>query len=93
MRIKRLPLPRFSGPKLEPFRGTATADIEFIAFIGHDEDMDSKVWKVRIDDKLYALKVVSTFPPFTCLGDPVTNSDCNQSFAVFLSELEVPQSY
>lgn len=60
MGIKRLPLPRVPGPKLEPFQGTATADIEFIAFIGSDEDMDSKVWKVRIDGKVYVLKVVST---------------------------------
>lgn len=60
MEIKRLPLPRVPGPKLEPFQGTATADIEFIAFIGNDEDMDSKVWKVRIEGKVYVLKVVST---------------------------------
>lgn len=60
MGIKRLPLPRVPGPKLEPFQGTATADIEFIAFIGNDEDMDSKVWKVRIKGRVYVLKVVST---------------------------------
>lgn len=59
MGIKRPPLPRIPGPKLEPFRGTATADIEFIAFIGNEQDMDSKVCKVRIDGKVYALKVVS----------------------------------
>lgn len=62
MRIERLPLPRIPGPKLEPFRGTATADIEFIEFIGNDEDLDSKVWKVRIDGKVFALKVVSVTP-------------------------------
>lgn len=76
MGIKRLPLPRIPGPKLEPFRGTATADIEFIAFIGNDEDMDSKVWKVRINGEVYVLKVVSTpqlhlsDPPNTRLYDP-----------------------
>ncbi|KAL2277498.1 hypothetical protein FJTKL_15415 [Diaporthe vaccinii] len=57
MRIEGLRLPRIPGPKLEPFRGTATADIEFIEFIGNGEDMDSKVWKVRIDGKVFALKV------------------------------------
>lgn len=62
MGVKRLPLPRVPGPKLEPFQGTATADIEFIAFIGSNEDMDSKVWKVRIDGKIWALKVVSVTP-------------------------------
>ena len=54
-----LPLPRVRGPKLKPFRGTASADIEFIEFIGSDKDLDSKVWKVRIDGKIYALKIVS----------------------------------
>jgi hypothetical protein len=38
--------------------GTATADIEFIGLIGNDEDMDSKVWKVRIVGKVLALEVV-----------------------------------
>lgn len=56
---KRLPLPRCPGPKLEPFRGTASVDIEFIEFIGSGNDMDSKVWKVRVDGKIYALKIVS----------------------------------
>lgn len=47
------------GPWLEPFRGTATADIEFIELLSSEEDFDSKVWKVRIDEQFYALKVVS----------------------------------
>lgn len=54
-----LPLPRISGPKLNPFRGTATADIEFIRYIGSEDDLDSKVWKISIDGKYYALKIVS----------------------------------
>jgi hypothetical protein len=64
MRIEELRLPRIPGPKLEPFRGTTTADIEFIEFIGNGEDMDSKFWKVRIDGKVFILKVVSVFPHF-----------------------------
>ncbi|KAK2605064.1 hypothetical protein N8I77_007940 [Diaporthe amygdali] len=56
---KILPLPRLRGPKLQPFRGTASADIEFIEFIGSDEDMGSKVWKVHIDGSVYALKIFS----------------------------------
>lgn len=57
--IPPLPLPRVSGPKLDPFRGTATADLEFIRFVGGEDDVDSKVWKVSIDGKYYALKIVS----------------------------------
>lgn len=54
-----LPLPRIGGPKLDPFRGTATADLKFIRFVGGEDDVDSKVWKVSIDGKYYALKIVS----------------------------------
>lgn len=54
-----LALPLFAGPKLVQFRGTATADIEFIRFVGGEDDFDSKVWKVRIDGKYYALKIGS----------------------------------
>lgn len=57
--IPPLPLPRIRGPKLEPFRGTATADLEFIRYIGSEEDVDSKVWKVKVDGEYYALKIVS----------------------------------
>lgn len=58
-----LPLPRAHGPKLEPFRGTASADLEFLAFLGNEKDVDSKVWKVRIDKNIYALKIVGRAPP------------------------------
>lgn len=54
-----LPLPRIGGPKLQPFGGIATADIEFTRFVGGEDDVDSKVWKVSIDSKYYALKIVS----------------------------------
>lgn len=54
-----LPLPRIGGPKLDPFLGTATADLEFIHFVGGEDDVDSKVWKVSIDGEYYALKIVS----------------------------------
>ena len=53
------PLPLLGGPKLGPFRGTATADIEFIWEVGDEDNLDSKVWKVIIDGKYYALKIVS----------------------------------
>lgn len=52
-----LPLPRIRGPKLGPLRGTAEADLEFIRYVGSETDVDSKVWKVRLDDKYYALKI------------------------------------
>lgn len=48
------------GPKLEPFQGTASADIRFERFLGSNKDLDSKVWRVRIDGRNYALKIVST---------------------------------
>lgn len=57
-----LPFPRAHGPRLEPFRGAASADVEFLAFLGNDKDVDSKVWKVRIDKNIYALKIVSRAP-------------------------------
>jgi hypothetical protein len=58
-----LPLPQIKGPKLEPFRGTANVDLEFVRYIGSEDDVDSKVWKVRVDDKYYALKIVSQRRP------------------------------
>ncbi|KAH8756245.1 kinetochore Sim4 complex subunit FTA2-domain-containing protein [Diaporthe sp. PMI_573] len=52
-----LPLPRVQGPKLEPFRGTASAEIQFLQFLGTAKDLDSRVWKVRIGSNIYALKI------------------------------------
>lgn len=63
MTVLPLPLPRVPGPRLEPYRGTASADVEFLAFLGNEKDLDSKVWKVRIDQNIYALKIVSRAPP------------------------------
>lgn len=64
-----LPLPRIKGPKLEPFRGTANAELEFVRYIGSEDDVDSKVWKVKVDDKYYALKIVSERrPSYSLLG-------------------------
>lgn len=54
-------VPRLPGPKLSPFTPTGYADIEFIKELGKPaEDMDSFVWKVRIDGmpSCYALKMV-----------------------------------
>ncbi|KAK7699882.1 hypothetical protein SLS64_011312 [Diaporthe eres] len=45
------------GPKLEPFRGTASADIRFERFLGSSQDLDSKVFRVSIDGRTYALKI------------------------------------
>lgn len=47
-----LPLPRIKGPKLEPFRGTANVELEFVRYIGSEEDVDSRVWKVKVGDNL-----------------------------------------
>lgn len=54
-----MPLPDMEGPKLEPFRGTASADIKFERSLGSSKDLDSKVWRVCIDGGTYALKIVS----------------------------------
>ncbi|KAG7291192.1 hypothetical protein NEMBOFW57_001204 [Staphylotrichum longicolle] len=64
-------LPRLPGPKLAPFTPTAYADIEFIKELGKpSEDMDSFVWKVRINGmpSFYALKMLylDYFDPFNC---------------------------
>ena len=55
-------LPQLPGLKFAPFTPTAYADIEFIEELGNPaEDMDSFVWKVRINgaEPYYALKLVS----------------------------------
>ncbi|KAK4147595.1 kinetochore Sim4 complex subunit FTA2-domain-containing protein [Dichotomopilus funicola] len=45
-----VPLPCVPGPKLAPFTRTAYADdIEFIQFLGRENDVDSLVWKVKIN--------------------------------------------
>lgn len=67
-----LPLPRVLGPKLEPFKGTATAEIEFLQFLGSPQDVDSRVWKVRIGDDIYALKIVSQYLPSIVLSSSST---------------------
>lgn len=54
-----LPLPRVPGPKLAPFTPTARADIEFVEFLGREDDVDSQVWKVEINGAgFFALKMV-----------------------------------
>jgi hypothetical protein len=53
------PLPAVTGPKLAPFTPTAHADIEFIEFLGRENDKDSLVWKVDINGAgPFALKMV-----------------------------------
>ncbi|KAL2192230.1 kinetochore Sim4 complex subunit FTA2-domain-containing protein [Corynascus similis CBS 632.67] len=44
-----VPLPRVPGPKLAPFTPNAHADIEFVEFLGRENDVDSLVWKVKIN--------------------------------------------
>ncbi|KAK3985285.1 kinetochore Sim4 complex subunit FTA2-domain-containing protein [Cladorrhinum sp. PSN332] len=54
-------LPDVPGPKLPPFTPTGFAEIEFLEFLGNEEDADSNVWKVNIklndEWKVYALKM------------------------------------
>lgn len=51
-----VPLPRVPGPKLAPFTPNARADIEFVEFLGRANDVDSQVWKVKINGALFSLK-------------------------------------
>ncbi|KAL2195943.1 kinetochore Sim4 complex subunit FTA2-domain-containing protein [Corynascus similis CBS 632.67] len=75
------PLPRVPGPKLTPFTPDAQAHIEFVEFLGRENDVDSLVWKVTINGAgHFALKVfyfrhcplanpqlyVEYFDPFNC---------------------------
>lgn len=56
-----LPLPRCEGPKLEPFSVNDDVDIEFISPIASGGQAD--IWKVAIQGRVYALKMVSAHPP------------------------------
>lgn len=60
------------GPKFEPFKGTASATIEFLQFLGSHQDVDSKARNVRIGDDIYALKIVSQFLPSIVLSSSST---------------------
>jgi len=53
------PLLLVPGPKLTPFSPNAQANIEFVEFLGHENDKDSQVWKVKINGAgPFALKMV-----------------------------------
>jgi len=74
------PLPQRPGPTLAPFTLTGYADIEFIEELGDPgEDMDSFVWKVRIDggEPYYALKMVKSSHQeiLTCSQGPGAKTD------------------
>lgn len=52
-------LPRVPGPKLGPFTPTGEAEIKFISYLGSPYSEHAYVWKVKINGKRYALKMVS----------------------------------
>lgn len=53
-------LPDVDGPKLEPFGHDMVAeDVEFLEQVQY-RSAHGKVLKIKIDDKCYALKIVST---------------------------------
>lgn len=58
-----VPLPLCEGPKLKPFDFKGPQDIEFIEELGYGQH--SVVFKVRIRNKLYALKLVSPLSPLS----------------------------
>lgn len=51
-----VPLPRCDGPKLGPFMFHGSQRIEFLEYIG--EGSHAHVFKVRIRENIYALKLV-----------------------------------
>jgi hypothetical protein len=52
-----VPLPLRDGPKLKPFDFNGPQQIEFLEYLGQGSHSD--VLKVKILEKLYALKLVS----------------------------------
>ncbi|OTA95559.1 hypothetical protein M434DRAFT_379259 [Hypoxylon sp. CO27-5] len=50
-----VPLPRCEGPKLEPFEFNGPQRIDFLEYIG--EGLHAYVFKVKIQEKVYALKL------------------------------------
>ncbi|KAH6616142.1 kinetochore Sim4 complex subunit Fta2 [Chaetomium sp. MPI-SDFR-AT-0129] len=50
-----VPLPQCDGPKLNPFNFKGDPTIEFIDYLG--EGLHAHVFKVRIDNQIYALKL------------------------------------
>lgn len=51
-------LPLGEGPKLNPFDFHGPQNIEFLEFLGRGTH--SQVFKIKIQQKLFAIKVVST---------------------------------
>ncbi|KAI1387201.1 kinetochore Sim4 complex subunit FTA2-domain-containing protein [Hypoxylon trugodes] len=69
-----VPLPRWYGPKLEPFKFQGSQEIEFLELIG--SGLHSSVFKVRIEGKIYALKMFRFADTFDWKRRPP--EDCNQ---------------
>ena len=74
-RVRRLlPLPRCAGPKLHAFGGQK-APIEWLERLDGDRGSQSGaegcVFKVRIDSRLYALKVVSRSRSMNYIQNPI----------------------
>lgn len=53
-----VPLPQCKGPQLKPFKFHRSQKIEFLEYIG--EGSHAHVFKVRIQESVYALKLVSS---------------------------------
>lgn len=61
------PLPPFDGPKLKPFNFHGPQQIEFLDRVG--EGLHAIVFKIKIADQIYALKLVSA------IHSPVASAD------------------
>lgn len=74
-RVRRLlPLPRCAGPKLHAFEDQKSS-IEWLERLDGDRRSQSGaegcVFKVRIDSRLYALKVVSRTHSMNCIKNSI----------------------
>ena len=69
-----VPLPCVPGPKLAPFTQDAYANMDFIKFLGRENDVDSLVWKVKINNiGPFALKLVRANAQHTGSGPVRSN--------------------
>lgn len=51
-----VPLPECEGPRLQPYNAKHAPDIDFLEHIG--QGVHAHVFKVKIDGKIFALKIV-----------------------------------
>ncbi|KAK4145150.1 uncharacterized protein C8A04DRAFT_36070 [Dichotomopilus funicola] len=63
-----VPLPQCDGPKLNPFKFDGNPSIEFLDYLG--EGLHAHVFKVRMDNQIYALKLFRFLYDDAWMGPP-----------------------